>query len=148
MVSGAQENTRRRSRERALSLLYEAEMKGYDPGDVLKDQPMQPDGFARTLVERTTDSREETDALISSASLGWPLERMAVVDRLILNMSATELLDPDGAPTAVVIDEAVELAKIYSTEESGSFINGILSTLAASVRDVAPEESPEESTGS
>ena len=95
---------------------------------------MAPDDFARTLVEGVKAHRSETDALISNASVGWPLERMAVVDRLILNMSATELLDPRGAPTAVVIDEAVELAKIYSTEDSGSFINGILSTLAGQIR--------------
>ena len=60
---------------------------------------------------------------------------MAVVDRIVLRLAVAELLDPDGPPTAVVIDEAVELAKEYSTDESGRFVNGILSTIAA---DVAP----------
>ena len=66
--------------------------------------------------------------------MGWPLDRMAVVDRLVLRLAVAELLDPDGPPVAVVIDEAVELAKTYSTEESGRFVNGVLSTVAAQVR--------------
>ena len=66
--------------------------------------------------------------------VGWPLERMAVIDRLVLRLGVAELLDPAGPPVAVVIDEAVELAKEYSTEESGGFVNGILSTIAADVR--------------
>ena len=71
---------------------------------------------------------------IAAASVGWPLERMAVIDRLVLRLAVAELLDPDGPPTAVVIDEAVELAKTYSTDDSGAFVNGILSTIAAEVK--------------
>ncbi|HEY5245552.1 MAG TPA: transcription antitermination factor NusB, partial [Acidimicrobiales bacterium] len=63
-----------------------------------------------------------------------PIDRMAVVDRLVLRLAVAELLDPDGPPVAVVIDEAVELAKTYSTEDSGSFVNGILSTVARQTR--------------
>ena len=59
---------------------------------------------------------------------------MAVIDRLVLRLAVAELLDPDGPPPAVVIDEAVELAKAYSTDESGAFVNGILSTIAAEVQ--------------
>ena len=59
---------------------------------------------------------------------------MAVIDRLVLRLGVAELLDPSGPPVAVVIDEAVELAKVYSTDESGAFVNGILSTIAADVR--------------
>ena len=59
---------------------------------------------------------------------------MPVVDRRVLRLAAAELLDPDGPPVAVVIDEAVELAKQYSTEESGGFVNGVLSTIAGQVR--------------
>jgi N utilization substance protein B len=66
---------------------------------------------------------------VADASIGWPPERMAVVDRLVLRLATSELLDPDGPPTAVVLDEAVELAKVYSTDESGGFVNGILSTI-------------------
>ena len=126
--------TRHQARERALSLLYEAELKDEAVALVLAGLPVNPDPFARQLVETTEHRRAEADALVASASVGWPLDRMAVVDRLVLRMAVAELLDPEGPPVAVVIDEAVELAKTYSTDESGPFVNGILSTVAAQVR--------------
>jgi N utilization substance protein B len=126
--------TRHRSRERALSLLYEAELKGESPTAVLAALPVPPDPFARALVEAAEANREACDSLLAAASVGWPIDRMAVVDRLVLRLGVTELLDPDGPPVAVVIDEAVDLAKVYSTEESGRFVNGVLSTVAAEVR--------------
>jgi len=126
--------TRHQSRERALGLLYEAEMKGQDPREVVAALDVAPDAFARSLATATAQRREEADALVVGASIGWPIARMAVVDRLVLRMAVAELLDPAGPPVAVVIDEAVELAKTYSTEESGGFVNGILSTVAAKVR--------------
>ena len=128
------EPTRHQSRERALGLLYEAEMKAQSPADVVAALPVPPDPFARALVEGTDQRAEQADALVAEASVGWPLDRMAVVDRLVLRMAVAELLDPDGPPVAVVIDEAVELVKAYSTEESGAFVNGILSTVAREVR--------------
>ena len=63
---------------------------------------------------------------------------MAVIDRIVLRMAVAELLDPDGPPVAVVIDEAVELAKAYSTDDSGRFVNGILSTIAADIGSSEP----------
>ena len=66
--------------------------------------------------------------------MGWPIDRLAVLDRLVLRLAVAELLSPDGPPMPVVIDEAVELAKSYSTEASGGFVNGVLSTVAAQVR--------------
>ncbi len=78
--------------------------------------------------------RSEVDERIGRASVGWPIDRMAVVDRLVLRLAVAELLDPEGPPVAVVIDEAVELAKTYSTDESGGFVNGVLSSVAAEVR--------------
>jgi transcription antitermination protein NusB len=126
--------TRHQSRERALSLLYEAAMKGESPAAVMAVLPVTPDPFAAALVTGAESARPTADALIAEVSIGWPLERLAVVDRLVLELAVAELLDPDGAPVAVVIDEAVELAKTYSTEESGGFVNGVLSTIAAKVR--------------
>ncbi len=126
--------TRHQSRERALSLLYEAELKGQAPADVVAALPVAPDPFATSLVTACASARPEADALIADASVGWPLDRMAVVDRLVLELAVAELLDPEGPPVPVVIDEAVELAKTYSTEESGGFVNGVLSTVAAKVR--------------
>lgn len=125
--------TRHQSRERALSLLYEAELKGESPSAVVAALPVPPDPFARALVEAAEARRQEADALVAAASVGWPLDRMAVVDRLVLRLAVTELLDPQGPPPAVVIDEAVELAKTYSTDESGRFVNGILSTIMADI---------------
>ena len=125
---------RHQQRERALSLLYEAEIKGESPLAVADALPVSPDPYVRTLLANVAASREEADGRIAAASVGWPLERMAVLDRLTLRLAVAELLDPAGPPTAVVIDEAVELVKVYSTDESGAFVNGILSTIAADVR--------------
>jgi transcription antitermination protein NusB len=125
---------RHQQRERALALLYEAELKGEGPLAVVDALPVPPDPYVRTLVTRAVATRDEADRRIAAASVGWPLERMAVIDRLLLRLAVAELLDPGCPPVAVVIDEAVELAKEYSTEESGGFVNGILSTIAAEVK--------------
>jgi N utilization substance protein B len=125
---------RHQQRERALSLLYEAELKGQTPLQVLAALPVIPDDYVCTLLTEAEATRTEADARITAASVGWPLDRMAVIDRLVLRLAVAELLADDGPPLAVVIDEAVELVKTYSTDDSGSFVNGILSTIAAEVR--------------
>ncbi|MDA8310406.1 MAG: transcription antitermination factor NusB [Actinomycetota bacterium] len=130
----ADEPTRHQSRERALGLLYEAEMKGETPAGVLAALAVPADRFTADLVTAAARHAPRADALVAEASVGWRLDRMAVLDRLVLRMAVAELLEAGGAPVAVVIDEAVELAKTYSTEESGAFVNGILSTVAARVR--------------
>jgi N utilization substance protein B len=123
---------RHQQRERALSLLYEAELKGETPLEVLAALPVRPDDYVCTLLTAAEATRHEADERIGAASVGWPIDRMAVIDRLVLRLAVAELLDPDGPPMAVIIDEAVELVKTYSTDDSGSF--GILSTIAAEVR--------------
>jgi len=125
---------RHQQRERALSLLYEAELKGESPLHVADALAVPADPYVRTLLEQVVRTQDEAVRRIAAASVGWPLERMAVIDRLVLRMAVAELLDPEGPPLAVVIDEAVELVKVYSTDESGAFVNGILSTIAAEVR--------------
>jgi N utilization substance protein B len=124
---------RHQQRERALSLLYEAELKGEDPVEVAEGLAVPPDPYVRTLLEGAVATRAEADRRIATAAVGWPLDRMAVIDRLAMRLAVAELLDPEGPPTAVVIDEAVELVKEYSTDESGSFVNGILATIAADI---------------
>lgn len=124
---------RHQARERALSLLYEAELKGVEPTAVLAALPAAPDAFAAALVTAVQRHRSAAESLVRSAAVGWTLERMAVVDRLVLLLATAELMEPDGPPTAVVMDEAVELAKTYSTEESGRFVNGVLRTVASAV---------------
>jgi N utilization substance protein B len=115
-------------------LLYEAELKGQSPLTVLEGLPVRPDSYVCTLLAGAEATRVEADSRITEASVGWPLERMAVIDRLVLRLAVAELLAADGPPMAVVIDEAVELVKTYSTDDSGSFVNGILATIAAEVR--------------
>jgi transcription antitermination protein NusB len=124
---------RHQQRERALSLLYEAELKGEDPVEVAEGLAVPPDPYVRTLLEGAVATRAEADRRIAGAAVGWPLDRMAVIDRLAMRLAVAELLDPDGPPTAVVIDEAVELVKEYSTDESGAFVNGILATIAGDI---------------
>ena len=125
---------RHQARERALTLLYEAELKGDPPSDVLAGLPMAPDDYTASLVGTVESRGEEIDGLVDGASIGWDLHRMAVVDRNVLRLAVAELLDFPDVPTAVILNEAVELASAYSTDDSGRFVNGVLATLAAQLR--------------
>lgn len=125
---------RREARERALSLLYEAEAKDATPAAVLDELPVAPDAYAADLVEGVGTQLEKIDGLISGHAIGWAVERMPAVDRALLRLSTYELLNRPDVPTAVILSEAVELAAAYSTEESGRFVNGVLSAIATDVR--------------
>ncbi|MGH9149242.1 MAG: transcription antitermination factor NusB [Acidimicrobiales bacterium] len=126
--------SRRVARERALSLLYEAEAKDATPGAVLADLPVAPDPFVFDLVAGVGLHQERVDGLIRRFSIDWDLERMPAVDRNLLRLATYELLEHPDIPVGVAISEAVELAKSYSTEDSGRFVNGVLSSVAAEVR--------------
>ena len=78
---------------------------------------------------------EEIDTLVGEAAIGWDLDRMAVVDRNVLRLATAELLSCADVPTAVILNEAVELASAFSTDDSGRFVNGVLATVATRVRD-------------
>lgn len=114
-------------------LLYEADRKGLPVTDVVAGLPTPPDPFAAELAEATDRRARELDGMLAPLLVGWRLERTPLVDRLIMRMAAHELTATD-TPTAVVIDEAVELAKRYSTDDSGRFVNGVLASLARQVR--------------
>ncbi len=122
----------REARERALGLLYEAEMKHVDPKAAIAALAVAPDPYCVELIDLVDANREEALRQIEAASTNWPLERMGVVDRLVMVLAICELLGPNAPPKAVVLDEAIELAKTFSTEDSGSFVNGIL---AAALKD-------------
>ncbi len=124
---------RHRARERALEILYEADMKGRSVAEVLNALPLAPEPYTREIVLSAEAYRERTHELISRFSADWPLERIAVVDRLIVTLAVGELHVIDPPPRAVVLDEAVELAKTYSTEGSGGFVNGLLSAITESM---------------
>jgi N utilization substance protein B len=123
------------ARERALELLYEAEAKSWSLDEVLAALPLEPDVYATDVVTGVSEHADEIDALIARLAPDWPLDRMAAVDRAVLRLGIYELSQRPDVPTAVVLDEAVELAKRYSTEESGRFVNGVL---AAAARELRP----------
>jgi transcription antitermination protein NusB len=126
--------TRREARERALGLCYEAELRGVDAAELLDQLPASPDPYATTLVRGVADHRDEIDALLSDFSEHWALERMPAVDRAILRVGCYELGWEPELPDAVVVSEAVELARQYSTNDSPRFVNGMLAKIAEHVR--------------
>ena len=121
-----------RRRERAFELLYEQSIKGRSTASLLNDLPFQPDAYTVELLRAVEQHHEWAESLLSAHSNEWPLERMALVDRIIMTLALCELRMVDAPPRAVVLDEAVEFAKTYSTDASPSFVNGLL---AACVSD-------------
>ena len=122
------------ARERALELLYEADAKSLSVDDVLAELPIEPDAYAIDVVTGVREHAAMIDGLITRLAPDWPLERMPAVDRAVLRVGIYELSQRPDVPTAVVLDEAVELAKRYSTEESGRFVNGVLASAARELR--------------
>jgi len=127
------------ARERALYLLYEAQAKEISPVDALEVQIVEPDELTATLVHGVVDHRAELDSAIEAKATGWSLARMPVLDLNVLRLAAFELAHRPDVPVAVVINEAVELAKRFSTDNSGRFVNGVLSALAPELRVETPD---------
>ena len=115
------------ARERALELAYEGEIKSLSMSEVLGAQSMEPDPYTAILVTAFDENRTWAEGLVAKNSTEWPLDRLAIVDRLIMTLALCELRLEEPPPVAVVLDEAVELAKIYSSDNSPSFVNGVLS---------------------
>jgi N utilization substance protein B len=126
--------TRRAARERALGLAYECEQRDVSGPVLLDGLPVPPDEYAQMLVLGVDEHHEQIDQIIAKFSEHWSLERMPVVDRALLRIGTYELGWLPDVPTAVAITEAVELAKQYSTKDSGRFVNGLLSRIAAELR--------------
>jgi N utilization substance protein B len=126
--------SRRAARERALGMCYELEVRELAVDDLLAQQPAPPDDYAVHLVRGVEDHHADVDALLRKFSEHWALERMPAVDSAVLRLGAFELGWEPEMPTAVVISEAVELAKQYSTKDSGRFVNGLLSRIAEELR--------------
>jgi len=122
------------ARERALHLLYEAQSKGISINEVIDAQVVMPDDLVLLLARGAETSSGQADALIESKSRGWTLKRMPILDLAIMRMALFELLERSEVPTAVVLDEAVDLAKRFSTDDSGRFVNGVLAAIASEVR--------------
>ncbi len=126
--------TRRAARERVLELAYEGEQRGMSADQLLADLPVEPDEYACRVLAGIDAHREEIDAVIRKYSENWALERMPVLDRALLRIGTYELGWVPEVPTAVAITEAVELAKEYSTKDSGRFVNGLLARIAEDLR--------------
>lgn len=129
--------SRREARERALALLYEAAIRDGEVDaegqgfDVLAAQPIEVEDYAAGLVRGVLDHRVDLDALIGRHARGWTTERMPLLDLTVLRMAAYELLHRPDVPPHAAINEAVDLAKQYSTDDSGRFVNGVLAAVAA-----------------
>ncbi|MFC6088558.1 transcription antitermination factor NusB [Saccharothrix lopnurensis] len=126
---------RSKARKRAVDVLYEADVRGVDPVTLIAERVGSTDvppvnDYTITLVEGVTAHRSRIDDLISEHSEGWTLQRMPAVDRAVLRLGLYELLWAADVPDAVAIDEAVELAKGLSTDDSPRFVNGVLGRIA------------------
>ncbi len=132
--------SRHRSRERALQLLFQWDLNRASTEQIKQgyweslspDSPPEGDPFAERLFQGVAARADEIDALIREHSSNWKLERMSTVDRNILRTATFEMLDETAAP-AVIIDEAIEIARRFSGDESGPFINGILDAVRRSL---------------
>lgn len=130
--------SRRAARERALELLYEAEAKDVAPSALIAGLPLAPDPYAAVLGLGVERDQVALDELLVRHSHHWELHRMPMIDRALLRLGAFELSHRPEVPTAVVLNESVELAKRYSTDDSGRFVNGVLAAIAAEVRPDDP----------
>ena len=127
--------SRRSARERALELLYEAESKGVPVADVLGGLPVAPDPLAVELATGVDAHRERIDRVLTRlVAPRWTLARLAAVDRAVLRMASYELFAAPERSQALVINEAVVLARRFGTDDSPRFVNGVLSAVGAEAR--------------
>lgn len=137
-------SARTKSRKRALDILFESELQGLGPGGTLagrreiNDPPVNE--YTVQLVEGVVAEQVRIDAMLSDHARGWTLDRMPGVDRNLLRIATYEILCVDDVPDAVAISEAVELARDLSTDESPSFVNGLLSAIVQTKAAAAPGE--------
>jgi transcription antitermination protein NusB len=136
-------SARTKARKRALDIVFESELRGLAVGQTLGDRqaaanpPLNP--YTVTLVEGVIAHQADIDDLLSTYATGWTLDRMPAVDRTVLRLAVFELIYVDEVPSAVAINEAVTLVKDLSTDESPSFVNGVLSRIAgAATNDSEP----------
>jgi transcription antitermination protein NusB len=140
-------SARTKARKRALDILYAADVRQTTIPEALAAEAERAASeparmaswlYAREIVDGIVDHRDEIDELIETYSQGWSLGRMPIVDRAILRIGIWEILFNDAVPHAVASDEAVEAAKILSTDDSAGFVNGLLGRIAQTAPVVAP----------
>ena len=134
---------RSKARKRALDVLYESDIRSGDAREILVSRTEQADPpvgeYAAVLVEGVLANRSRIDEVIETYAQGWEIGRMPTVDRNILRIALFEILFQSEIDTAVAIDEAVELAKALSTDDSPSYINGLLGRVAPMARSLTGE---------
>jgi len=140
--------SRREARELALQALYQLDVAGEgDPGMALFwsyfDAEREVQAFARELVEGVAAHRERIDALIAASAEHWRLPRLSRVDLSLLRLSTFELLARPDIPPSVAIDEAIEIARRFGSEDSPAFVNGVLDHIAQVLGVKAKPERPE-----
>ena len=132
-------SARTKARKRALDILFSADLRGLPLSEVIEAEAQRAVGeperesswlYARDIVDGVNENLTAIDEAISASSRGWTLERMPAVDRAILRLAAWEMLYNPEVPAAVVMSEAAELATSLSTDDSASFVNGVLSAIA------------------
>ena len=132
------------NRERVLNLIFEAEMKELSLLELVEQLPVPPSEQVRAVLAGIEGDLEQTGEMIEGYAKEWSLERMPAIDRALLRMAIYELQHTD-VPKAVVLNEAVELAKQYSTADSSRFINGILASAVGELRNQQPDSQNSES---
>jgi N utilization substance protein B len=128
------EDVRSSARERAVHFLYEAESRSLPVSVIVEAQVLAVDDLVSSLTSGVASRQSQLDEMITEYSHTWTIHRMPAIDRNVLRLAIYELIDRPEVPVAVVINEAVELAKRFSTEESGRYVNGVLSAIAKQVR--------------
>jgi N utilization substance protein B len=145
---------RHRAREQAVQWLYQWELSGLDLDDVLSREhrvdlqapDRERDAWATALVRGTARELPRIDPLIAAHATNWRIERLAIIDRVILRLGVYELLATPETPPAVVIDEAVELARTFSADQAVAFVNGVLDAVHRAL--AAPPDAPADGASS
>jgi N utilization substance protein B len=135
-------SARSKARKQALDLLYETDIRGTDLVATLLERDVPPEGpdarpireYTRELVNGVSDNRRKIDELITTYAQGWDMDRLPAVDRNILRLGIYEILWSTAVPTSVAIDEALDLAKELSSDDSSKYIHGVLGRIA-SIKD-------------
>ncbi len=132
-------SARSKARKQALDILFEADIRGANPLDILQSKDIQEEGpdarptreYTKTLIAGVGEHRRKIDELISTYAQGWDMDRMPRVDRNILRLAIYEILWCTEVPDAVAIDEALELARSLSTDDSAAYVHGVLGRISS-----------------
>jgi N utilization substance protein B len=135
-------SARSKARKQTLDILYESDIRGSNPLDILTSRDVNEEGpdarpirdYTRELITGVSEHRRKIDELIATYAQGWDMDRLPAVDRNIMRLALFEILWSDGLADAIAIDEALVLAKELSTDESAGYIHGVLGRIA-SIKD-------------